>query len=312
MAILRTENLTKYYHRGFWGKRALALRDLNLEVQPGEIFGFLGPNGAGKTTTLKMLLQLIYPSAGRAWIKDQPIGHPSLVQTIGYMPENPYFYRFLTGEELLHFYGKLCGLSAGRRAERARELLQMVGLGHAGNVRVGEYSKGMVQRVGLAQALLNEPELILMDEPLSGLDPIGRAEMRQVVLRLQENGKTIFFCSHILSDVEEICERAAILHRGRLVAEGKVDDMLNAEEQRIHMRVSGVTVPEPLRGSVLHEEHAGDVTDLYLTDSAAADAMVRHIGQGHGRLLSLESRRMNLEEYFVKRIREASQKEAAA
>ncbi|MBE7560554.1 ABC transporter ATP-binding protein [bacterium] len=210
MAILRTENLTKYYRRGFLGRPAPALIGLNLEVQAGEIFGFLGPNGAGKTTTLKLLLRLIHASAGRAWIKGQPIGHPSLVRTIGYMPENPYFYRFLTGEELLHFYGKLCHFPPGRRRERARELLKMVGLEHAAKVRVGEYSKGMVQRVGLAQALLNEPELILMDEPMSGLDPIGRAEMQLVIKRLREAGKTVFFCSHILSDVEEPGERIAI------------------------------------------------------------------------------------------------------
>ena len=312
MAILRTENLTKYYNRGFWGAKALALAGLNLEVEAGEVFGFLGPNGAGKTTTLKLLLRLIHASAGRAWIKDHPIGHPSLVQAIGYMPENPYFYRFLTGEELLNFYGKLCHFPAGRRHERSRELLKMVGLEHAAKVRVGEYSKGMVQRVGLAQALLNEPELILMDEPMSGLDPIGRAEMQQVVKRLREAGKTVFFCSHILSDVEELCERIAILHRGRLVVTGKIRALLESQQRKIVAEVAGVTLTPELEALVVRKETVGDELHLQLRDPAAADALVRHVGRAGGRLLALSTRLMTLEEFFMQQISEASRKEVAA
>jgi ABC-2 type transport system ATP-binding protein len=305
MPILRTENLSKNYSRGILGHKYLALKDLNLEVEAGEVFGFLGPNGAGKTTTLKLLLRLIYPSGGQAWIKDKPIGHASLVQSIGYMPENPYFYRFLTGEELLMFYGKLCHLPAGQRKERAAKLLDLVGLRHAAHVRVGQYSKGMVQRAGLAQALLHEPELILLDEPLSGLDPMGRSEMRQVLERLRGEGKTIFFCSHILSDVENVCNRFAILHRGRMIVSGGVDEILDQQEKQIIARVRDIDISDELKANILDMESSGNETRISLASREAADMLVRSVGAQSGSLLSLETRRMSLEEYFVSRIGEA-------
>lgn len=310
MSVLKTENLTKVYKRG-WKEAKTALDSLSIEVHEGEVFGFLGPNGAGKTTTIKILLRLLTPTAGSAQILGQDLRNAPTRLRVGYMPENPYFYRFLSGEELLHFYGKLCHFPVGMRRERSRELLNLVGLEHAAHVRVGEYSKGMVQRVGLAQALLNEPELILMDEPMSGLDPIGRAEMQEVIKRLRQAGKTVFFCSHILSDVEELCERIAILHRGRMVVAGKVNQLLESEERRIFARVSGVSLPPPLEARVLRRETVGEELHLFLADTAAADDLVRHVAASGGRLLSLESRRMNLEEFFMKKIAEA-QKEAAA
>ena len=228
MPALATHELTKDYAVGFWRKRPYrALDRLTLDVEAGEVFGFLGPNGAGKTTTLKLLMQLVYPTGGRAEILGRPVGDLSVKHRIGYLPENPYFYDYLTAEELLEYYASLFGIrSAAARRARAAQLLDEVGIGAERRLQLRKFSKGMLQRVGIAQALINQPELVIFDEPMSGLDPLGRRDVRALILRLRDRGCTVFFSSHVLSDAEALCHRVAILAKGRLITTGLLTDML--------------------------------------------------------------------------------------
>ncbi len=226
MVAIRIEQLTKDFTVGFWKKRPYrALDDLTLEVAQGETFGFLGPNGAGKTTTLKLLMQLIYPTSGRAEILGQPVGSVSVKRRIGYLPESPYFYDYLTAEELLTYFATLFGYGSAERRQRVSQLLDQVGIGAERRLQLRKFSKGMLQRVGIAQALINEPEVVFLDEPMSGLDPLGRREVRQLILQLRDRGCTVFFSSHVLSDAEAMCSRVAILAGGRLVASGTMADL---------------------------------------------------------------------------------------
>jgi ABC-2 type transport system ATP-binding protein len=239
---LATHELTKDYAIGFWRKRPYrALNRLTLDVDAGEVFGFLGPNGAGKTTTLKLLMQLVYPTAGRAEILGRPVGDLSVKQRIGYLPENPYFYDHLTAEELLVYYASLFGIRGGERRARARRLLDEVGVGAERRLQLRKFSKGMLQRVGIAQALINNPELVILDEPMSGLDPLGRRDVRTLILRLRDAGTTVFFSSHVLSDAEALCSRVAILAKGRLVTAGKLTDMLELRARGWEMVVAGAS-----------------------------------------------------------------------
>ena len=227
MPALATHELTKDFRVGFWRKRPYrALDRLTLEVEAGEVFGFLGPNGAGKTTTLKLLMQLVYPTGGGAEILGRPLGDLSVKRRIGYLPENPYFYDHLTAEELLVYYASLFGIGGAERRLRASRLLDDVGIGAERRLQLRKFSKGMLQRVGIAQALINQPELVIFDEPMSGLDPLGRRDVRALILRLRDSGCTVFFSSHVLSDAEALCNRVAILARGRLVTSGRLTDML--------------------------------------------------------------------------------------
>jgi len=213
---IRTEDLTKVYV-DFWGReKVLALDKLNLEVKRGEIFGLLGPNGSGKTTTIKLLLGLIFPTAGRAWVLGRSPGDVKANERIGFLPEESYLYRFLNAEETLDFYGQLFRLSRKVRRERTRKLIEAVGLGHAGNRVLREYSRGMSRRIGLAQALINDPELVFLDEPTSGLDPIGTREIKDLIIDLRRQGKTVLLSSHLLADVSDMCDRIAIINRGRI------------------------------------------------------------------------------------------------
>src|SRR6478609_8059700 len=227
MRALATYDLTKDYAVGFWRPRPYrALAHLTLEVEPGEVFGFLGPNGAGKTTTLKLLMQLVYPTSGRAELLGKPIGDPAAKSKIGYLPENPYFYDHLTAEELLRYFAGLFGYNSADCRARASRLLDEVGIGGERRLQLRKFSKGMLQRVGIAQALINDPELVIFDEPMSGLDPLGRRDVRALILRLRDRGCTVFFSSHVLSDAEALCSRVAILARGRLVTAGRLTDMI--------------------------------------------------------------------------------------
>src|SRR6476661_3823028 len=227
MPALATYDLTKDYAIGFWRSRPYrALDRLTLEVEPGEVFGFLGPNGAGKTTTLKLLMQLVYPTSGRAELLGRPIGDATAKHKIGYLPENPYFYDHLTAEELLRYFAGLFGYSSADCKLRVSRLLDEVGIGAERKLQLRKFSKGMLQRVGIAQALINDPELVIFDEPMSGLDPLGRRDVRALILRLRDRGCTVFFSSHVLSDAEALCSRVAILAKGRLVASGRLSDML--------------------------------------------------------------------------------------
>src|ERR1700704_5887090 len=225
--IVEIDSLTKDYETGFWRKRKVrALDGLSLTVQPGEIFGFLGANGAGKTTTLKLLMRLIYPTAGRARILGHDIAEVAMHQRIGYLPENPYFYDYLTAREFLKYCAELFGCERNERETRTAQLLSRVHLDEKSwNTQLRKFSKGMLQRVGLAQALVNDPEVVFLDEPMSGLDPIGRREVRDLIAGLRKEGKTVFMCSHILSDIEVLCDRVAILKRGRLAHVGSLDEL---------------------------------------------------------------------------------------
>src|SRR4026207_1251732 len=241
MDAIRTEALTKHYTVGFWRPRPyLALDGLTMQVGLGEVFGFLGPNGAGKTTTLKLLMQLIFPTSGRAEILGKPVGDVGVKRRIGYLPEQPYFYDYLTAEELLQYFAGLFWCARAERRARAAALLDEVGIGAERRLPLRKFSKGMLQRVGIAQALINEPELVFLDEPMSVLDPLGRREMRQLILRLRDRGCTVFFSSHVLADAETLCSRVAILANGRLVTAGRLSEMLAFQVRGWELVVSGL------------------------------------------------------------------------
>jgi ABC-2 type transport system ATP-binding protein len=228
--VLQTRALTKVY-RDFWGRQKVrALKGLDLEVYRGEVFGLLGPNGSGKTTTIKLLLGLLFPTEGEALVFGKSAADVAKNERLGYLPEESYLYRFLTAEETLDFYGRLFDMSPETRRERVDALIKLVGLERARKRQLQEYSKGMTRRIGLAQALINDPELILLDEPTSGLDPIGTREMKDMILRLKEEGKTVVMCSHLLADVQDVCDRIAILHQGELKELGRVDELLKVAD----------------------------------------------------------------------------------
>jgi ABC-2 type transport system ATP-binding protein len=212
-------------------ERVLAVRDLSIKVEPGEVYGLLGPNGSGKSTTLKILLGLVSPTRGRTQVFGEDSALVRSRKDVGFLPENPYFYKFLTGEETVRFFGKLSGLGGAGLESRVKELLELVGLTEAGDRRVGGYSKGMLQRIGLAQALVQDPGLLVLDEPTAGVDPVGSREIRDLILALKARGKTILLCSHLLSQVQEICDRVGILARGQLVREGRVEDLLSVRDR---------------------------------------------------------------------------------
>src|ERR1043165_9666634 len=239
MSVIEITNLTKDYEIGFWRKRKVrALDGLSLSVDHGQIFGFLGANGAGKTTTLKLLMRLIFPTTGSARILGHDIGDVSMHQRIGYLPENPYFYDYLTAREFLEYCAEIFGLRAAERKKRAADLLARVRLDEKRwDTQLRKFSKGMLQRVGRAQSLVNDPEIVFLDEPMSGLDPVGRREVRDLIASLREDGKTVFMCSHILSDIEVLCDRVAILKGGRLAQVGHLDELRQRPNDPHHVEV---------------------------------------------------------------------------
>src|SRR5437667_8509535 len=307
--VLRTEGLSKVFPVGFWGRRVIALDRLDLEVHRGEVFGFLGPNGAGKTTTLKILMGLVTASSGKAWIMDREIGDVSIKRQIGFLPEAPYFYDYLTAEEFLRFYGQLFRLGGERLSERITMLLSVVGLSDARSLQLRKFSKGMLQRIGIAQALINDPHLVMLDEPMSGLDPVGRKEIRDLILRLKEQGKTVFFSSHILHDAEVLCDRVAILLKGRLVALGKVTELIGTATTRsIEVVVEGLDAEGvervrkiaesviPQGGRLLAvlqgQDQVNDVLDLIRARKAL--------------LISVTPQKSSLEDLFMKEVQQQS------
>jgi ABC-2 type transport system ATP-binding protein len=246
--LIQVEGLSKSYPTGFWRRRIRVLTDLSFTVARNEIVGFLGPNGAGKTTTIKILNRLAFPDSGTVTVFGEEAGRkPELRRRIGFMPEQPYFYEYLTGEEFLGLCGHLNGLSRAEIVRGSQRMLSRVGLDGAGRTAIRKYSKGMMQRLGLAQALLHEPELVILDEPMSGLDPVGRMEVRNLILELKASGKTVFFSSHIISDVEALCDRVIILLKGRKVAEGRVEELVGGEGIRY---VELLFSPVPDEGSL--------------------------------------------------------------
>jgi len=303
--ILRTEGLGKTFEVGLRRKRVHAVEDLTLSVNEGEIFGFVGPNGAGKTTTIKMLMGLIFPTSGRAFIFDAPIPSRAAKARIGYLPEHPAWYDFLTGREAMRFFAKLAGVARADREARVGDLLALVGLSEAADRQIRKYSKGMQQRLGIAQALVGDPAFVVLDEPMSGLDPIGRKEVRDVILELRRRGKTVFFSTHILPDVEVLCDRVGVILDGRLRDVGRIGDLLSPRVRSVELTA---TVPSGAReaagrGRLLAEE--GDRMTLAFDDEGAADAAVRAVADAGGRIVGLVRHRETLEDFFVRRLEES-------
>lgn len=268
--VIETQNLTKVY-RDFWGlQKVRALNALDLEVRKGEIFGLLGPNGSGKSTTIKLLLGLLFPTSGRALVFGQNSTEVTKNERIGYLPEESYLYKFLTAEETLDFYGRLFDMPAKIRKERTAELIEQVGLTYAKRRQLKEYSKGMTRRIGLAQALINDPDLILLDEPTSGLDPLGTRDMKDMILKLRDQGKTIVMCSHLLADVQDVCDRIAILYQGDLKELGRVDSLLKVSEET-QIKVKGL--PKIAEAEILEviKKHGGDLISVENPTSTLED-----------------------------------------
>jgi ABC-2 type transport system ATP-binding protein len=306
MNALATYDLTKDYQVGFWRKRPYrALDRLSLEVAPGEVFGFLGPNGAGKTTTLKLLMQLVFPTSGRAEIFGRPVGDSGVKRRLGYLPENPYFYDYLTAEELLGYFAGLFGYGPAERRTRAARLFDEVGIGRERRMQLRKFSKGMLQRVGIAQALINDPELVIFDEPMSGLDPLGRRDVRSLILRLRDRGCTVFFSSHVLSDAEALCSRVAILAKGRLMKSGRLADMLDLQAHGWELVVGAVT--DPLARTL--ESRARRITKIsegrYTVElplDPPPDRVVSEIAAAGATVVSLNPLRETLEDIFVEQV----------
>ena len=306
-SIIEIENLTKDYEVGFLVKKKVrALEGLNLQVERGQIFGFLGANGAGKTTTMKLLMRLMFPTSGTARILGEDIASIKMHARIGYCPENPYFYDYLTARELMNYFGELFGLAAAQRKRRTEELLTKVGLEEKDwNKQLRKFSKGMLQRVGLAQSLINEPEIVFLDEPMSGLDPVGRREIRELITNLRESGTTVFMSTHILSDIEVLCDKVAIMRKGKLSATGTLDELRTTHNARqsFEISVSGATA-DNLRG-FLHSLSGASVSPtasgarIEVLDEKDVDVALSAIRQTNGKLVAVQPVRQSLEDLFV-------------
>ena len=305
-AAIATSELTKDFAVGFWRKRPYrALDRLTLEVHAGEVFGFLGPNGAGKTTTLKLLMQLVLPTSGRAEMLGRPLGDLGVKRRLGYLPENPYFYDHLTAEELLVYYARLFGCSGADSRARAARLLDEVAIGGERRLQLRKFSKGMLQRVGIAQALINDPDLVVFDEPMSGLDPLGRRDVRALILRLRDRGCTVFFSSHVLSDAETLCSRVAILARGRLVTTGKLTDMLAFRAGGWELVVAGASESLVASAGSRARRMVRISEGRYMLDLPLDPPPERLLGEltaGGAHLVSLNPIRETLEDFFVEQV----------
>ena len=306
---IEIRNLSKDYETGFWKKkRVRALDDLSLNVKPGQIFGFLGGNGAGKTTTIKTLMRLIFPTEGAARILGHDIADVQMHRRIGYCPENPYFYDYLTALELMEYFGELFGYEKADRKIKTEELLTAVGLDEKDWKRqLRKFSKGMLQRVGIAQSLINDPELVFFDEPMSGLDPVGRREIRELIAGLRDKGTTVFMSTHILSDIEALCDDVAILRNGKLAASGSLNDLLkrNADSNELEISVQGVSA-EAIReqidfiaGATLLAKPSGAI--VRILDEADIEAVLQITRTAGGHLASIQPVKQSLEELFVKK-----------
>jgi ABC-2 type transport system ATP-binding protein len=304
MPIVEINNLTKDYEVGFWRKRKVrALDGLTLSVEPNQIFGFLGANGAGKTTTLKLLMRLIFPSNGSARILGRDIGDVKMHQRIGYVPENPYFYDYLTARELLDYCGQIFGLPAAERKKRAADLLSRVRLDEKRwDTQLRKFSKGMLQRVGLAQSLINDPEIVFLDEPMSGLDPVGRREVRDLIASLRDEGKTVFMCSHILSDIEVLCDQVAILKKGKLSQVGYLDELRQRTDDPNRMEVlatgtDAATLNQYLSNSEITPTPRG--LRIEIASESEIEGVLAALRQVGGKLVSVQPIKQSLEELFI-------------
>jgi len=304
---IEIDGLTKDYPVGFWRKRMRrSLDHLSLRVEEGEVFGFLGPNGAGKTTTLKLLMNLIFPTEGTARIRGKSIEDVQMHREIGYLPEQPYFYDYLTGRELLDYYAQFFGYDRADRRNRVAKLLELVGLTGAANVQLRKYSKGMLQRVGIAQAILNDPNVVFLDEPMSGLDPVGRREVRDVILDLKQRGCTVFFSTHILSDAEMLCDRVAVLVEGKLQGVGAPKEIVSFEVQgmEIMFEVDGTPV---LAGLIDRSRKTGSRYQLEVPEAELFHALDQ-LRDANARVFSVMPIRPTLEDYFMRLVQRKKDK----
>jgi ABC-2 type transport system ATP-binding protein len=302
MLAIEILGLEKTYSIGFWRKKPkCALRPLHLNIEEGEIFGFLGPNGAGKTTTLKLLMGLVFPTSGTARILGMEIGDPRMKAQIGFLPEQPYFYDYLTARELLEYYAQLSGISAKQISGKVQEVLSRVGLPNVSGLQLRKFSKGMLQRVGIAQAILHDPKLLFFDEPMSGLDPFGRREVRDLMEQLKHEGKTVFFSTHILSDAEALCDRVAVIHDGELKGIGAVADLTSSVRGKLEIVWQGKIVPQALKGLGAECHVTGDTVRAIVAEECQ-DAALDALRSAHLRLISLTPVRNSLEAYYVSKL----------
>ncbi len=305
MPAIEILGLEKTYMLGFWRKRPKrALSPLHLTVEEGEIFGFLGPNGAGKTTTLKLLMGLIFPTSGSARLLGRDWTDPEVKAQIAFLPEQPYFYDHLTAHELLNYYAQLSGVPAKERPRRVESTLHVVGLPAVQGVQLRKFSKGMLQRVGIAQAILHEPKVVFFDEPMSGLDPIGRREVRDLMEQLKHEGKTVFFSTHILSDAEALCDRVAIIHQGELRGIGAVEDLTSSVQGKVELIWQGTQVPASMKALGADCHITGDTVRAVI-DERQQDAAIDALRRERLRLIALTPMRTSLEAYFVEKLQRA-------
>lgn len=304
MKAIVIDRLTKVYRSSWFGRAPTpALDGLSLSVQQGEIYGFLGPNGSGKTTTLKILMGLMQATSGGAEILGKPLGDVQVRHRIGFLPESPYFYEYLTAEEFLAFYGHLAGLERAELGRKITQLLDLVGLAEARTRQLRKFSKGMLQRVGLAQALIHDPELVVLDEPMSGLDPVGRKQVRDLILSLRDQGKTVFFSTHIIPDVEMICDRVAIVVKGKLLAEGRVDELVNpGHAQSVEVVCEGIKAGEvaAIAAVATRVLQRGDHSLVVLPGPEQVEPVLSAIRTQGGKLVSVTPQKGSLEELFMK------------
>ena len=299
MHVIEIQGLSKDYPVGFWKKQLRpALKPLDLTVEHGETFGFLGPNGAGKTTTLKLLMGIIFPTSGSARILGKDFHDPEIKRRIGFLPEQPYFYDYLSAPELLDYYAQLSGVPQAGRKQRISELLDRVGLSDVGSKQLRKFSKGMLQRVGIAQAIIHDPEVIFLDEPMSGLDPLGRHEIRELIQGLKDAGKTIFFSTHILSDAEALCDRVAVIHKGELRGIGVVNDLRSSAAGKTEVIWEGASALSAVANYALESHVTGDTVRATIS-AESLDAVLDRLRQQHARLISVTPLHGTLEQYFL-------------
>ena len=312
MTAIEIKGLEKIYTVGFLRKKPRqALFPLHLSIEDGEIFGFLGPNGAGKTTTLKLLMGLVFPTSGTAQILGREWTDPEIKAQIGFLPEQPYFYDYLTAHELLDYYGQLSGVPAKQRKQRIEEVLVRVGLTDVKGVQLRKFSKGMLQRAGIAQAILHDPKVIFLDEPMSGLDPVGRREVRDLMEQLKQEGKTVFFSTHILSDAEALCDRVAIIYKGELRGVGAVEDLTSTVQGKVDLVWQGTQVPASIK-ALGAECHVTGETVRAVIQENQQDAAIDALRRERLRLISLTPVRTSLEQYFVEKTQKAGSIAGAA
>jgi ABC-2 type transport system ATP-binding protein len=302
MTAIEILGLEKIYRVGFWRKRPKhALRPLSLTVEDGEIFGFLGPNGAGKTTTLKMLMGLVFPTGGTARILGMELDDPQMKAQIGFLPEQPYFYDYLTARELLRYYGQLSGVDAKQLRRKVDAVLERVGLKDAANLQLRKFSKGMLQRAGIAQAILHDPKVVFLDEPMSGLDPMGRREVRNLMEELKTEGKTVFFSTHILSDAEALCDRVAIIHLGELRRVGTVAELTASVHSKVEIVWQGTIIPPGIKSLGVECHVAGDTMRIVVPEESQ-DIVLDALRREGQRLISVTPVQVSLEDYFVEQL----------